>query len=149
MSAPTIARPIDGPRKTRMNTTGLRRLEVLGRIRLSPSFFMRDFLHSEIANAYGVPNVPDDPDLAIHVGRHLCAEILEPLTATFGRIAIRSAYRSSVVNEIGNRNKLGCAANEKNFARHIWDRRDAQGHCGATACIVIPWFADRYADGAD
>jgi hypothetical protein len=132
-----------------MNPSTVRRLENLGRIRLSASFFLRDFLHSEIANAYGAPNIPDDPDLAVHVGRRLCEEILEPLNATFGRIAIRSAYRSSAINAFGNRNKLGCASNERNYARHIWDRRDADDCCGATACVVIPWFADRYAAGAD
>ncbi|MEA2806936.1 MAG: hypothetical protein QOJ17_1077, partial [Rhodospirillaceae bacterium] len=42
-------------------------LEDLGRIRLSRSFFMRDFLYSEIANHYGVPNVPENPDLAVEV----------------------------------------------------------------------------------
>ena len=40
-------------------------------------------------------------------------------------------------------------SNEANHAGHIWDRRDAQGRMGATACIVIPWFADRYEQGAD
>jgi hypothetical protein len=62
-------------------------LEDLGRIRLSRSFFMRDFLHSEIANHYGVPNVPGNPVLAVEVGKRLCGELLEPLNATFGRIA--------------------------------------------------------------
>lgn len=132
-----------------MNASTVRRLEELGRVRLSTSFFMRDFLHSEIAAAYGVPNIPDDPDLAVKVGQRLCEELLEPLNATFGRIAIRSAYRSSTVNDLGNRNKLGCASNEKNYARHIWDKRDAEGYCGATACVVVPWFADRYAAGAN
>jgi hypothetical protein len=65
-------------------------LEDLGRIRLSRSFFMRDFLHSEIANFYGVQNIPEDPDLAIEVGKKLCQELLEPLQATFGRVAVRS-----------------------------------------------------------
>ena len=36
-------------------------LETLGRVRLSKSFFMRDFLYSEIANHYGLRNVPSDP----------------------------------------------------------------------------------------
>ncbi len=40
-------------------------LEELGRVRLSKSFYMRDFLYSEIANFYGIPNIPDDPDLAV------------------------------------------------------------------------------------
>ena len=69
-------------------------LEELGRIRLSKSFFMRDFLYSEISNFYKIPNIPDDPDLAIKAGTKLCEELLEPLQETFGRIEIRSAYRS-------------------------------------------------------
>lgn len=119
-------------------------LEELGRVRLSPSFFMRDFLYSEISAIYGIQNIPDDPDLAIEVGKHLCEELLEPLNATFGRIAIRSAYRSCEVNQKGNEERHGCAANEKNYAGHIWDRRDAAGFKGATACVVVPWFADQY-----
>ncbi|WP_279483683.1 hypothetical protein [Aureimonas sp. SK2] len=124
-------------------------LEDLGRVRLSPNFFMRDFLHSEIADFHGIPNIPDDPDLAVTVGKRLCKELLEPLQATFGRLAIRSAYRSPAVNEFGNRNGLSCAVNEANYAGHIWDRRDKAGHMGATACIVVPWFADRYEAGDD
>ncbi|MGE0726283.1 MAG: hypothetical protein AB7O45_18055 [Alphaproteobacteria bacterium] len=124
-------------------------LERLGRVRLSPSFFLRDFLHSEIAAIHGLVNAPDDPDLAIEAGRRLCLELLEPLQATFGRIAIRSAYRSPAVNALGNRLGLSCATNERNHARHIWDRRAADGSLGAMACIVVPWFADRHAAGAD
>ena len=124
-------------------------LEELGRVRLSQSFYMRDFLFSDIATIYGLPNTPDDPDLAIEVGKHLCEELLEPLNATFGRVAIRSAYRSCEVNKTGNEKGHNCAQNEKNYAGHIWDRRDADGLSGATACIVIPWFADRYAAGTD
>lgn len=124
-------------------------LEDLGRVRLSRSFFMRDFLYSEIANFHGIPNIPADPDLAIEAGKRLCEELLEPLNATFGRIAIRSAYRSERVNGYGNRNKLNCASNQANYARHIWDRLDANGKKGAMACVVVPWFADRYAAGHD
>lgn len=129
--------------------SNVRALEELGRVRLSLSFFFRDFLYSEISNLHGIPNIPDDPELAIEAGKRLCRELLEPLQATFGRIAIRSAYRSPTVNEFGNRNKLNCASNEKNRAGHIWDQRDENGHMGATACIVIPWFADRYAPTGD
>ena len=105
----------------------MRGLEALGRVRLSASFYMRDCLHSEIAELYGIPNIPDDPDLDIAAGRRLCGELLEPLNATFGRLAVRSAFRSCAVNGFGNRNKLNCAGNEANYAAHIWDRRDAQG----------------------
>ena len=124
-------------------------LEEFGRVQLSQSFFMREFLYSEIANFYGIPNIPENPDLAIEVGRRLCEELLEPLNATFGRVVVRSAYRSPTVNQLGNEKKLNCSSNEKNYASHIWDRLDADGCKGATACIVIPWFAERYEQGAD
>jgi len=127
----------------------VQQLEDFGRTRLSPSFFMRDFLYSEIANAHGLANLPSDAELAIEAGRRLCVDLLEPLNATFGRVAIRSAYRSAEVNRFGNERGLNCASNEANFAAHIWDVRDAEGRMGATACIVVPWFADRYAAGAD
>ena len=55
-------------------------------MRLSASFFMHDFLHSEIADFRGIPNIPDAPDLAIAAGRKLCEQLLEPLLATFGRL---------------------------------------------------------------
>jgi hypothetical protein len=53
------------------------------------------------------------------------------------------------VNEFGNRHGLSCASNLRNYGRHIWDRRDAAGTIGAMATVVVPWFADRYRDGAD
>lgn len=124
-------------------------LEEFGRVRLSPSFFMRDFLYSEIATMHGLQNIPDDPDLVIAVGRKLCTELLEPLQATFGRLAVRSAYRCAKLNDLGNKKRLNCASNEKNRAAHIWDRRDVAGFAGATACVVVPWFADRYDRGAN
>jgi hypothetical protein len=119
-------------------------LEDLGRARLSKSFFLRDFLHSEIADFYRIPNILDDPDLAIEAGRHLCEELLEPLQAAFGRLHIRSGYRSAQVNEFGNRNDLNCSTNASTAADHIWDRRDEHGFMGATACIVIPWLIDNH-----
>lgn len=119
-------------------------LEELGRVRLSRSFFMREFLNSDIANMYGMTNVPDDPELAITVGKKLCEELLEPLQEQFGRVAVRSAYRSCEVNALGNKNKLNCASNEANYAAHIWDRRDELGRMGATVCIVLPLYIDKY-----
>ena len=124
-------------------------LEELGRVRLSPSFFMRDFLYSEISVFYGIPNIPDNPDLAIAAGSRLCTELLEPLKASFGDLAIRSSYRNAAVNAFGNANNLNCANSERAKGRHVWDHRDSQGHMGAMACVVVPWFADRYAEGAD
>jgi hypothetical protein len=126
--------------------TSVPALNDFGRIRLSRSFFMRDFLYSEIAAIHGLANVPDDPDLAIAAGTRLCEDLLEPLQDRFGRITIRSAYRSCEVNRLGNemqkagKSAYNCAVNEANYAGHIWDRRDANGCMGATACIVIPSF---------
>ncbi len=124
-------------------------LETLGRVRLSRTFFMRDFLYSEIGNFYGVPNIPDKPDLAVQNGKRLCEELLEPLQAAFGRIAIRSAYRSPAINALGNQKGHRCGSNESNFAAHIWDHPDKHGKHGATACVVVPWFVERYENGAD
>jgi hypothetical protein len=124
----------------------VRSAEAFGRVRLSQSFFMRDFLFSEIAAIHGFTNLPDDLPLAIAAGRALCEQLLEPLQATFGRLAIRSSYRSPEVNAYSNARGLNCAANERDLARHIWDRRDARG-MGAMACIVVPWLVDRIATG--
>ena len=124
-------------------------LEELGRVRLSPSFFMRDFLYSEISVIYGIPNIPDNPDLAIVAGSRLCNELLEPLKASFGDLSIRSSYRNAAVNAFGNENGLNCANPERAKGRHVWDHLDSQGHMGAMACVVVPWFADRYEGGAD
>jgi len=126
-------------------------LEDLGRTRLSKYFFMRKFLHSEIGNFYGVPNIPDDPDLAIAAGRKLAGELLDPLVETFGPIEIRSGYRSSELNHFGATEvrPQKCSANSKNHAGHIWDRRDDRGRMGACVSVVIPWFADRYDAGRD
>lgn len=114
---------------------------------------MRDFLYSDIAAIHGFANVPDNPDLAIAAGTRLCEDLLEPLQDRFGRIAVRSAYRSCEVNGFGSemqrQKKKGytCASNEANYAGHIWDRRD-DGLIGATACIVVPRFWDHFqADG--
>lgn len=121
----------------------VRSAESFGRTRLSRTFFMRDFLFSEIAAMEGMRNFPANPDLAIEAGRNLCEHLLEPLQATFGRLAIRSAYRSPEVNGFGNAHNLSCASNERDRARHIWDQRDADGRMGAMTTIVIPWLVDR------
>jgi hypothetical protein len=124
-------------------------LENLGRVRLSKNFFMRDFLYSEVANLHGLPNIPENPDLVIETGKHLCEDLLEPLQEKFGRISIRSAYRSPSVNQFCNENKFSCAKNATNAARHIWDLRDADGQLGAMACIVVHWYIDRFEQSGD
>ena len=124
-------------------------LEDLGRVRLSANFFLRDFLHSEIADFYRIPNIPEAPDLAIETGSRLCQELLEPLQATFGRLHIRSGYRSPAVNRFGNANNLNCSTNAATAAHHIWDMRDSRGCVGAAACIVVPWLIDNRREEGD
>ena len=125
-------------------------LNELGRVRLSPNFFMRDMLYSETSNVHGVPNIPEDVSLAIAVGQQLCRKILEPLRYAFGQISIRSAYRSPQLNAFCHeRYKAGdeacwCTDNESNAARHIWDRMDATGYLGGTATVVIPGYLEHY-----
>lgn len=124
--------------------TSVQTLTELGRVRLSKSFFMRDMLHSEIAQIHGLSNIPDDPDLAIEVGTRLCEDLLEPLQDRWGPVRIRSAYRSREVNQLGNEQDYSCASNEANAAGHIWDGLDADGCKGATACVVVPAFYDAH-----
>ncbi|MCB1342839.1 MAG: hypothetical protein KDK24_17575 [Pseudooceanicola sp.] len=121
-------------------------LETLGRTRLSRYFYLRDFMYSEISAFHGIPNIPEDPDRVIAHGRALCETLLDPLQETFGRIAVRSGYRSPTLNAYGNANRLNCARNDNPLECHIWDRPGAPI---AGASIVIPWFADRYAMGRD
>jgi hypothetical protein len=125
----------------------VRSAEDFGRIRLSRNFFMREFLHSEIASIEGLRNLPDDPDLAVEAGRCLCEQLLEPLQASFGRVTIRSGYRSPEVNAFGNAHFRSCGSNETNRARHIWDQRSKDGGMGAMATIVVPWLIDRLDTG--
>ena len=124
----------------------MRGLEELGRVRLSKHFYMRDFLMSEISVVHGIPNIPDDPDLALTHGRRLCTDLLDPLEETFGRIAIRSGYRSTALNTYGNDNNLNCARSDNPIECHIWDYPDRPI---AGTSLVIPWFADQYIQGRD
>jgi hypothetical protein len=123
-------------------------LETLGRVRLSRYFYMREFLYSEIGNYHQIRNIPENPDLAIETGRALCTELLDPLEDTFGRVAVRSGYRSPELNRFGNENRLNCARNDNPLECHIWDRGTGEDRI-AGASIVIPWFADQYEAGRD
>ncbi len=135
--------------------TSLRELAELGRYRLSEHFFMRDMLHSEVSNFCGVPNIPEDADLALAAGEKLCQLVLEPLRAAFGHVSIRSTYRSPTLNDYCHElHKQGvaeswCTCNEDNVAYHIWDKRDDSGFLGATATVVIPAYIDHYERTAD
>ncbi len=150
-----VAEVIEGPFKRLGTARTVPALTELGRVQLSKSFFMRDMLYSEVAMIHGLNNAPDDPELAIKAGNRLCEELLEPLQDEWGRIAIRSAYRSCEVNgfcnEMQRKKKAGytCASNESNYAGHIWDRLDAKGHMGAMACVVVPRFWEKHQERGD
>lgn len=120
----------------------LRALDIFGRQRLSRHYFMRDFLYSEVAAVHGIANVPDNARLAIKSGSALCRNLLEPLRQVFGHVTIRSALRSVSVNGFCNCHGMNCSSNKASYANHIWDHLDGDGCMGATACIVIPGFAD-------
>jgi len=130
-------------------------LTELGRVRLSDHFFMREMLYSEVANACGVPNIPENPDLAVEAGAKLSQFVLEPLRKAFGHIAIRSAYRSPSLNaychalHAAGIQDSWCTCNEDNYAHHIWDRRDATGFLGAVATVVVPGYLDHFAQTGD
>ena len=64
----------------------IKNLEEFGRTRLSDHFCMREMLYSEIAQVNGFLNAPDDPELAIYAGSHLCEKILEPIQGCEGRM---------------------------------------------------------------
>ena len=85
-------------------------LDNLARTRLSKHFFLRDFLFSETASVHGSNNIPDDLKLAVAAGTQLCEQVLEPIQNVWGRIHIRSAFRSCEVNQLGN--ELGAKTNK-------------------------------------
>ena len=124
-------------------------LEELGRVQLSKSFFMREFLYSEISQIEKLSNIPENLELAIASGKNLCEKVLEPIQQQLGRISIRSAYRSREVNAKGAEKEYNCAKNESNYAKHIWDVRDADGYMGATACIIVTSFIPYYEKTGD
>lgn len=121
-------------------------LDKLGRIPLSRYFHMREFLYSEIAVHYGLRNVPDNIERAAKSGSELCRLLLDPLQDAFGRVHVRSGYRSRVVNSAGV-GKHKCAAD--NDGAHTWDFESTSGHgFGAMACISIPSFSKSVISGA-
>lgn len=126
-----------------------------GRQRLSEHFFMREMLYSEVGNLHGIPNLPERPELALQVGREVALRLLEPLKRAFGHVSIRSAYRSPTLNAFCNeRFRAGdtacwCTDNDINAARHIWDRRDGDGHLGGTVTVFVPAYLEHYRKTGD
>ena len=106
-----------------MSKSKIAKLDEFARTRLSHGFFMRDFLFSETAATLGLANLPTDEKLAINAGKALCENVLEPIQKIWGRIHIRSAFRSEEVNQIGNELGASCANNAANYAGHIWDKK--------------------------
>jgi len=106
---------------------------------------MREFLYSEIAVHYQLRNVPDDIDRAVESGRQLCERLLDPLQDAFGRVHIRSGYRSRLVNAQGV-GKHKCASD--NDGAHTWDHVSSSGHgFGAMACVSVPRISEKILSG--
>ena len=122
-------------------------LDRLGRIALSESFHLREFLYSEIAVQYQLRNVPEKArvEVAVQAGSQLCQLLLEPLQQQFGRIHVRSGYRSLEVNAAGV-GKHNCATDNRGF--HTWDHASEKNGIGATACISIPKVSKAVLAGA-
>ncbi|NNK77819.1 MAG: hypothetical protein HKP40_03815 [Litoreibacter sp.] len=129
--------------------------EELDQVQLSKSFHMRDFLASDIAEFYGLPNIPENPDIAIRAAARLCQDLLEPLQERYGKLSIRAAYRSRLVH--GFREKFHeahpteycCAAEAAQAETLIWDQNGESGAMEAGICIALPQASDRFAPGAD
>jgi len=109
--------------------TSVNTLETLGRVRLSESFFMRDFLYSEISQIEGIANIPDDPDLAIFVGKQLCENVLEPIQAALGQriahVQLMQKVQRIKINIIAPRMKLTMQAifGIKKMLMVVWGQR--------------------------
>lgn len=49
----------------------------------------------------------------------------------------------------GHERRVNCARNEAKLVYHIWDYRNADGHMGAVACVVLPSLTDRSKSGEE
>ena len=66
-------------------------------MQLTEHFKLEEFTRSNTAIKYGIPNVPNEEQIANL--RALCVNVLEPLRQWYGKpIVISSGYRSPVVN---------------------------------------------------
>lgn len=108
-----------------------------GRVQLSPSFFMRDFLYSEM------PPHPT-PSRDSYTNRHNA--LPESPWAATGSLWTYKHKVGLPLNAKGaeNRNQYRCASNERNYARHIWDYPDEQGNYGVMACVVVNSYLPHY-----
>ena len=93
---------------------------------------------------HGIANIPDDPDLAIAAGTRLCVELIEPLQTRFGRIAIRSPTARARSTPMATRMAIPAQATRGTPPAISGICVTATVAWGATACIAIPWFVDRF-----
>ncbi len=141
--------------KFNQSITDVTTLTEYGRQQLSTHFFMREMLYSEVSSFYGIPNIPENPELALEVGREVASRLLEPLKRAFGHVSVRSAYRSPTLNAFCNeRFQAGdtacwCTDNSINAARHIWDRRDNDGYLGGIVTVFVPAYLEHYRKTGD
>lgn len=94
-------------------------MEEFSLTRLSPNYFMRDFLHSNYNSVAGVCNYPEKPEVVIKAGKALCDNILEPIIKQFGKIFITFGYQGRTGIEMAD-SKL--KVRPKSSSPHMWDR---------------------------
>ena len=128
----------------------MKALEELGRVRLSEHFFMREMLTARSRTSTASRISRTIPTLRSRPERGSARSCSNPCTRRSDTCRVRSAFRSVEVNTYGAERQdkgYSCGKTDWNRSRHVWDRRDAEGCMGATACIVIPWFIPRYEAG--
>jgi len=110
-------RPL-GAQKSRLPAS----FDKLSRTRLSKNFILRDFLFCAASAAHGLSNFPEHPEAVIAAGRALCAGVLEPVLAQFGRFAITYGYQSreSMDADLARTSKL---TNLHSSNPHHWSRQ--------------------------
>jgi hypothetical protein len=99
--------------------TSYAQLEEFGRTRLSPNFFMREFLQSEIATWHGMRNVPENPERAVWAGQQLCNHLLEPLQPRL--VVSTCAPGTARPKSMRQPTQAQLRKQRENYGSHIWD----------------------------
>ena len=91
------------------------------------------------------PTFPTIPTWRSRPAPGSAKKCLEPLWARFGRISIRSAYRSPAVNDFGNKHNLNCGQQRKQLCRpHLGPARRRGPHGRDAPAIVVHAFLPYY-----
>lgn len=116
-------------------------------MRLSPHFYLREFIRSQAASRFGIDNTPSNPH--IENLRHLCINVLEPIRLYFGPVRITSGYRCPAVNRIiggswTSQHRKGEAADFEVFSH---DNLDIAYWCRDNLSEFDQLISEYYVDG--